>query len=139
MTAIKSISLRKKACAKKSKKIKPDAVINAAGYNAVDKCESDEIEFELAKKINGYGPGMLAKICKEKEIPIVHYVSDYIFDGEKGEYTETDKPNPISELWPVKTAWGRRNQKKYGQILSHSHFKTVWKAWKITNVQKKFF
>jgi len=76
--------------------VKPDAVVNATGYNAVDKCETDEIEYELAKKVNGYGPGTLAKICKEKEIPIVHYVSDYIFDGEKGEYEEDAKPNPIS-------------------------------------------
>jgi dTDP-4-dehydrorhamnose reductase len=80
----------------KIEEVKPDALINATGYNAVDKCEADEIEFELAKKINGYGPGMLAKICKEKEIPLVHFVSDYVFDGEKGEYVETDKPNPIS-------------------------------------------
>jgi dTDP-4-dehydrorhamnose reductase len=76
--------------------VEPNAVINASGYNAVDKCETDEIEFELAKKINGYGPGMLAKICREKAIPLAHYVSDYIFDGEKGEYIEEDRPNPIS-------------------------------------------
>jgi dTDP-4-dehydrorhamnose reductase len=85
-----------KSLREKIEEVGPDAVINATGYNAVDKCESDEIEFELAKKINGYGPGILAKICKERDIPIVHYVSDYIFDGEKGEYTEDDKPNPIS-------------------------------------------
>lgn len=81
---------------KKIEEVDPNAVINATGYNAVDKCESDEIEFELAKKINGYGPGILAKICKEKDTPIVHYVSDYVFDGEKGEYAESDKPIPIS-------------------------------------------
>lgn len=81
---------------RKIEEIEPDAVINASGYNAVDKCETDEIEFELAKKVNGYGPGMLAKLCKEKEIPMAHYVSDYVFDGEKGEYIEADKPNPIS-------------------------------------------
>ena len=80
----------------KIEEIDPSAVINATGYNAVDKCEADEIEFELAKKINGYGPGILAKICKEKNIPLVHYVSDYVFDGEKGEYAESDKPSPIS-------------------------------------------
>jgi dTDP-4-dehydrorhamnose reductase len=80
----------------KIEEVGPDAVINATGYNAVDKCESDEIEFELAKKINGYGPGMLAKICKEREISFISYVTDYVFDGEKGEYIETDKPNPIS-------------------------------------------
>lgn len=76
--------------------VEPAAVINAAGYNAVDKCETDEIEYELAKKINGYGPGFLAKIAKEKNIPVVHYGSDYIFDGEKDEYVESDKPAPIS-------------------------------------------
>lgn len=80
----------------KIEEVKPGAVINATGYNAVDKCESDEIEFELAKKINGYGPGMLAKICSDMDIPLVHYVSDYVFDGEKGEYAESDKPGPIS-------------------------------------------
>ncbi|MCX6762512.1 MAG: dTDP-4-dehydrorhamnose reductase [Candidatus Moranbacteria bacterium] len=81
---------------RKIEEVDPSAVINATGYNAVDKCEADEIEFELAKKINGYGPGILAKICKEKNIPMVHYVSDYVFDGEKGEYAESDKPSPIS-------------------------------------------
>jgi dTDP-4-dehydrorhamnose reductase len=80
----------------KIENIRPNAVINATGYNAVDRCETDEIEYELAKKINGYGPGLLAKVCKEKEIPVVHYVSDYIFDGEREEYKEDDKPNPIS-------------------------------------------
>lgn len=74
----------------------PQAVVNATGYNAVDKCESDEIEYELAKKINGYGPGILAKIGKEKGIPIVHYSTDYVFDGENGEYSEAAKPAPIS-------------------------------------------
>jgi dTDP-4-dehydrorhamnose reductase len=80
----------------KIEEVDPIAVINATGYNAVDKCEADEIEFELAKKINGYGPGILAKICKEKNILMIHYVSDYVFDGEKGEYAESDKPSPIS-------------------------------------------
>jgi len=80
----------------KVEEVRPDAVINATGYNAVDKCESDEIEFELAKKINGYGPGMLAKICSDMDIPMAHYVSDYVFDGEKGEYAEADLPSPIS-------------------------------------------
>jgi len=80
----------------KIEEVRPDAVINATGYNAVDKCESDEIEFELAKKINGYGPGILAKICSDMDIPLVHFVSDYVFDGEKEEYVESDKPSPIS-------------------------------------------
>ncbi len=76
--------------------VDPAVVINATGYNAVDKCETDEIEYELAKKINGYGPGILAKIGKERSIPIVSYSSDYVFDGEKGEYKEDDKTFPLS-------------------------------------------
>lgn len=81
---------------KKVNEVSPTAVINASGYNAVDKCETDEIEFELAKKVNGYGPGKLAKICREAEIPLVHFSTDYVFDGEKGEYAEDAKPAPIS-------------------------------------------
>jgi len=81
---------------KKIEEVGPVLVVNAAAYNAVDRCESDEIEFELAKKINGYGPGLLAKVCKEKDIPLVHYSTDYVFDGEKGEYDETAKPAPLS-------------------------------------------
>ena len=81
---------------KKIEEVDPQAVVKATGYNAVDKCESDEIEYELAKKINGYGPGILAKIGKEKGIPIVHYSTDYVFDGEKEEYDENTKPAPIS-------------------------------------------
>jgi len=85
-----------KSLREKIEKVEPQAVVNATGYNAVDRCESDEIEYELAKKINGYGPGILAKICKVRGVPIVHYSTDYVFDGEKGEYNETDKPAPIS-------------------------------------------
>jgi dTDP-4-dehydrorhamnose reductase len=81
---------------KKIEEVAPVLVVNAAAYNAVDRCESDEIEFELAKKVNGYGPGLLAKVCKEKDIPLVHYSTDYVFDGEKGEYDETAKPAPLS-------------------------------------------
>ncbi|OGI25297.1 MAG: dTDP-4-dehydrorhamnose reductase, partial [Candidatus Moranbacteria bacterium RBG_13_45_13] len=86
----------KKSLREKIEKVDPQTVVNATGYNAVDRCESDEIEYELAKKINGFGPGILAKICKERGIPVVHYSTDYVFDGEKGEYDETAKPAPIS-------------------------------------------
>lgn len=109
----------------KIKETNPDAVINATGYNAVDKCETDEIEYELAKKINGYGPGMLAKICKEREIPIVNYVSDYIFDGEKGEYAETDRPNPISNYGRSKLLGEdeiKKNTEKYYLIRTSKLF-----------------
>jgi dTDP-4-dehydrorhamnose reductase len=61
--------------------LNPAIIINATGYNAVDKCEEDELEYELAKKLNGKAPGYLAKIAKEIGAVFVNYSSDYVFDG----------------------------------------------------------
>ncbi|MDP1845836.1 MAG: dTDP-4-dehydrorhamnose reductase [Candidatus Moranbacteria bacterium] len=124
---------------KKIDEFEPSVVINATGYNAVDKCESDEIEYELAKKINGYGPGILAKICKEKDIPVVHYVSDYIFDGEKGEYAENDKPNPISNYGRSKLLGEeeiKKNTDKYYLIRTSKLFGAHGKS---TMSKRSFF
>ncbi len=81
---------------------RPDLVINAAAHNAVDKIEEDEATFKLAKKVNSEGPRNLAAACKKIDAVLVHFVSDYIFDGEKGEYAETDLPNPISRYGETK-------------------------------------
>ena len=123
----------------KIEEVGPDAVINATGYNAVDKCESDEIEFELAKKINGYGPGMLAKICADMEIPVIHYVSDYVFDGEKGEYTETDKPNPISNYGRSKLLGEEEIQKNTDKFYLIRTSKLFGKPGKSEMAKKSFF
>lgn len=66
----------------KIKKLKPEIIINSAAYNAVDKCEEDEKEFELAKNINGEAPGYLAEISKEIGATLVHYSTDYVFGKE---------------------------------------------------------
>ena len=82
---------------KKIVQLKPDIIINSAAYNAVDKCEDNENEFELAKKINGYAVGYLASVAKEIGATLVHYSTDYVFDGNKKEgYREGDKTNPIN-------------------------------------------
>ena len=68
-----------------SKKIgftKPNVIINAAAYNAVDKCEDSKKEFELAKKINGLAPGYLAKSAKKNKAMLIHYSTDYVFNGQ---------------------------------------------------------
>jgi dTDP-4-dehydrorhamnose reductase len=62
--------------------IKPEVIINAAAYNAVDKCEEDAKEFKLAKEINGLAPGYLAKAAKKNKAILVHYSTDYVFDGD---------------------------------------------------------
>ena len=76
-------------------KIKPNYIINCAAYNAVDKAEED---WETAYLVNGIGPRNLAITCQEKDIPLVHYSTDYVFDGKKGSpYTIADEPNPINQ------------------------------------------
>jgi dTDP-4-dehydrorhamnose reductase len=72
----------------------PDAVINAAGYTAVDKAESEK---ELAYSVNETGAKNLAQICENLRIPLFHLSTDYIFDGKKmGAYQEDDVPAPLN-------------------------------------------
>lgn len=80
----------------------PDAVINCAAYNNVDKAETDH---ETAYRVNALGPENLAVICREFNALFVHYSSDYVFDGRKeGFYTETDEANPINSYGETKRA-----------------------------------
>lgn len=82
----------------------PDAVFNAASYNLVDKIE-DQTVFPLAYAINAEGPGLLARACAERNIPFVHFSTDYVFSGEKREgYSEDDESHPISRYGETKRA-----------------------------------
>lgn len=72
---------------------RPDAVISAAAYTAVDKAESEP---DLAHAINGAGAGAVAEVAAAIGVPVVHISTDYVFDGSKtSPYVETDKPNPV--------------------------------------------
>lgn len=74
--------------------IKPDVIVNAAAYTAVDKAESEQ---ELAMQINGIAPGILAEQAKELNALLIHYSTDYVYDGTKtGIYVETDVTNPVN-------------------------------------------
>lgn len=74
---------------------KPDVIINCAAYNLVDNAQLDP---EIAFKVNAEGVKNLALTCKKNNILIVHYGTDYIFDGTKlNFYTEEDNPNPESK------------------------------------------
>jgi dTDP-4-dehydrorhamnose reductase len=74
--------------------LRPQIVINTAAYNLVDRCE---VERELSWSVNAAGPETLAKLCAEKNIRLVHYSTDYVFDGaKKSPYTETDATNPLN-------------------------------------------
>jgi dTDP-4-dehydrorhamnose reductase len=78
---------REKEVDKKIGIIKPSIIINAAAYNAVDKCEEDKKEYEIAKKVNGLAPGYLAKSAKKNKAVFVQYSSDYVF-GQMPEILE---------------------------------------------------
>jgi dTDP-4-dehydrorhamnose reductase len=74
--------------------IKPDLVINAAAYTAVDKAETD---MKSAYAVNETGPKLLASACKKHDIPLFHISTDYVFDGKSNSpYRETDSVNPTS-------------------------------------------
>ena len=77
------------------KKIKPSVVINCSAYNQVDLAELD---FVPAYQTNSIGPYNLAIACKEVGAKLVHYSTDYVFDGKnKRLYIEEDKPNPLNQ------------------------------------------
>src|SRR5436190_710326 len=69
-----------------------DVLINAAAFTNVDLCEKEP---ETAMKINGAAPRLLAWIAEQKKARIIHFSTDYVFDGEKRTpYCEEDKTNP---------------------------------------------
>ena len=73
---------------------KPDVIVNAAAYTAVDKAET---EHGLATQVNAVAPGFLGEEAKRLGALLVHYSTDYVFDGEKrSPYTEEDTPNPLN-------------------------------------------
>ena len=75
------------------KKYSPRCIVNAAAMTGVDACEDDKA---LAMKLNCDLPKMLAKYAKKKKIHLIHFSTDYIFNGEKGLYSEEDTPDPVS-------------------------------------------
>ena len=79
-----------------------DLIINCSAYTAVDKAESD---IEIANRINHLAVKQIAKIANTKKIKVIHFSTDYVFDGKKQEpYTESDKPNPINIYGKTKLA-----------------------------------
>ncbi|MBU1178589.1 dTDP-4-dehydrorhamnose reductase [Patescibacteria group bacterium] len=91
--------------------IKPDIVINAAAFTDVDGCEE---QIELCHKVNGQALEYLVKECNKVGSTLVHYSTDYVFDGEKEEgYKEADQTNPQSQYGKSKEL-GEKNLQKYG-------------------------
>ena len=101
--------------------IKPDIIVNAAAYTAVDKAET---ESDLCTSINAVAPGILAELARESQALLVHYSTDYVFDGTKvGAYLETDSTNPLSVYGASKLAG---EQAIIQADCAHLIFRTTW-------------
>lgn len=93
----------------------PDIVVNAAAYTAVDDAEAER---EEAQALNARVPGVLAEISEEVGSWLVHYSTDYVFDGSNTvPYVETDSPNPINEYGRTKRAGEEVIQEVGGRYL----------------------
>ena len=105
----------------KIRDIRPDVIVNAGAYTAVDKAESEP---EQAMAVNGVAPGVLAEEAKRIGAMMVHYSTDYVFDGTKTEpYMESDAPNPVSVYGSSKLAGEKAVEAVGGAYLI---FRTSW-------------
>lgn len=100
---------------------RPDIIANAAAYTAVDKAEEEEA---LAMTVNCSAPGVLAEEARKHGALLVHYSTDYVFDGESEKpYVESDRPNPINVYGKSKLAGEKAIQNSGCHFLI---FRTSW-------------
>jgi dTDP-4-dehydrorhamnose reductase len=103
------------------RKIRPNIVVNATAYTNVDQAER---ETKLAKAINTIGPGILAAEVAQLGAALIHYSTDYVFDGKKGApYTEDDQPLPLSVYGETKLAGENAVKERSDAFLI---FRTSW-------------
>jgi dTDP-4-dehydrorhamnose reductase len=103
------------------RKIKPNVILNAAAYTAVDRAESQQ---DLAMAINATAPRVLAEEALPLHALLVHYSTDYVFNGQKQQpWVETDEPNPLNVYGVTKLAGEQAIQQVGGRFLI---FRTSW-------------
>ena len=100
---------------------RPDVIVNAAAFTAVDKAESS---LELAERVNAVAPQILAELAREHGSLLIHYSTDYVFDGKKSSaYVEADTPNPINAYGRTKLTGEQAIEKVGGSYIV---FRTSW-------------
>ena len=100
---------------RKVRECRPDVIVNATAYTAVDKAENEP---ELAEAINARGPGILAEEARQRRAILIHYSTDYVFDGMKGvRYIESDIPAPLNVYGKSKLQGERAVQEVGGDYL----------------------
>ncbi|QAU35565.1 dTDP-4-dehydrorhamnose reductase [Janthinobacterium sp. 17J80-10] len=101
--------------------VRPDVIVNAAAHTAVDKAESEP---ELARTINALAPGVLAEAAQRIGACLVHYSTDYVFDGSGGQpWKETDAPAPLNVYGATKL---EGEQRIAAACPNHLIFRTSW-------------
>jgi dTDP-4-dehydrorhamnose reductase len=99
----------------------PNLILNASAYTAVDRAESEP---DTAFAVNAQAPRVLAEEARRRNILLVHYSTDYVFDGTKdGPWLETDQPNPLNVYGKTKLAGEQEIQNVGGKYLI---FRTSW-------------
>lgn len=99
----------------------PQVIINASAYTAVDRAEG---ESQIAMAINARAPGELAQAAATLGAALIHYSTDYVFDGNKGSpYLESDAPNPLNVYGVSKLAGEQAIQQVSGSFLI---LRTAW-------------
>jgi dTDP-4-dehydrorhamnose reductase len=103
------------------REVRPQVIVNAAAYTAVDQAETDET---TAQAVNAQAPGLMAKEAKKIGAALIHYSTDYVFNGVKRiPYDETDSANPMSVYGKTKFA-GEEAIRASG--VPHLIFRTTW-------------
>jgi len=109
-------------------KLKPAIVIHTASETNVDKCETKK---EHAWKVNVEGTNNISEACKKVDAKLIYISTDYVFDGEKGNYKEGEKPNPINQYGITKLEGEKRT---IGQCKNYAILRTSvlygWHPWK---------
>lgn len=121
-TAPLSVNLADKASLRDLvRSVKPDWILNAAAYTAVDRAQSEP---DLTLAVNGEAPGVLAEEARRGGAVLVHYSTDYVFDGTANRpYVETDQTSPLNVYGQSKLAGERAIQAIGGRYLI---FRTAW-------------
>lgn len=103
------------------KAARPDVIVSAAAYTAVDRAETEE---EIAAAINADGAGAVARVAASLGAPLIHISTDYVFDGKKtGPYVETDEPCPVGAYGRTKLGGERQVQTN---AADHVILRTSW-------------
>ena len=103
------------------RRLRPEVILNAAAYTAVDRAESEP---ELAMAINAAAPRVLAEEARNLNALLVHYSTDYVFDGTREEaWTEREEPHPLSVYGASKLAGEEAIRQVGGRYLI---FRTSW-------------